>query len=209
MLGRMTYPVPSPTVPDPATRDVLELEWLARIRNDDAKAFEALFCAYVEPLCAFAYSYVQSQAAAQELVQDLFCRLWERRDSLAAPRNVHAYLYGALRNRAINHLRNRRVEDAFKQHILRRDGERAAAPLPFVPVAEQEEALEAAVLAEAIERAVAEMSVRCREVFTLTREQGLTYAETAAALHISEKTVETHMGRALSFLRRRLAPWLR
>ena len=52
------------------------------------------------------------------------------------------------------------------------------------------------------------MPERCREVFTLTRDQGLTYAEVAALLRISPKTVETHMGRALAFLRRRLAPWL-
>ena len=192
---------------DPKPRDALELEWLERIRWDDAEAFEALFQAYVEPLCAFAYSYVQSQAAAQELVQDLFCRLWERRRTFTLPRNVHAYLYGATRNRAINHLRNRRVEDAFKARVVRDDDDRRTM-LPGVR-AEQEEALEAAGLAEAVAQAVAEMSDRCREVFTLTRDQGLTYAETAAVLRISQKTVETHMGRALSFLRRRLAPWLR
>jgi len=202
----MTYPIPFPSVPDSKTRDELELQWLERIREDDTRAFEALFHAYVEPLCAFAYSYVQSQATAQEIVQDLVCRLWERRRSLNVPRNVHAYLYGAIRNRAINHLRGRRVEQAFQARALRQENARHAA-LP-TSLAEQERELEATAIAEAVEQAVAEMSGRCREVFTLTRDQGLTYAETAAALHISQKTVETHMGRALAFLRRRLAPWL-
>ncbi len=202
----MTHPVPSCSVPDFTTRDAVELDWIERIRCDDVAAFEALFHAYVEPLCAFAYSYVQSQATAQELVQDLFCRLWERRHTLAVPRNVHAYLYGSVRNRSINYLRNRRVEDSFKLQLLNRNDE--VASVASSSLAEQEEMVGAAELAEAIEQAVAEMSMRCREVFTLTRDHGLTYAETAAMLRISTKTVETHMGRALGFLRRRLAPWL-
>src|SRR6266516_5130210 len=116
----MTFPVGQPhPAPDTAARDRRELEWLERLRTGDEEAFESLFRAYVEPLCAFAYSYVESEPAAQEIVQDLFARLWERRDSLEVPRNVQAYLYGATRNRAINHLRNRRVETTFLQRALR------------------------------------------------------------------------------------------
>ncbi len=101
----MTFPAGQPhQSPDPAARDRRELECLERMRTGDEQAFEALFRAYVEPLCAFAYSYVESEPAAQEIVQDLFARLWERRDSLEVPRNVQAYLYGATRNRAINYL---------------------------------------------------------------------------------------------------------
>ncbi len=59
---------------DPATRDARELEWFARVRTGDAQAFEALFRAYVDPLCSFAYSYVESESQAQEIVQDLFAR---------------------------------------------------------------------------------------------------------------------------------------
>lgn len=200
----MTSPSSHP-VPDPAARDRTERLWLERIRAGDERAFESLFRAYVEPLCAFAYSYVESQAAAQEIVQELFSRLWERRLALPVPRSVHAYLYGATRNRAINYLRNRRVERRFLEARaldvtgLGRTGIRAAP-------AEQE--LDERALAEAVERVVSAMPERCREVFTLTRDHGLTYAEVAAMLHISPKTVEIHMGRALGILRRELRPWL-
>jgi RNA polymerase sigma-70 factor (ECF subfamily) len=190
---------------DAAARDRRELEWLERIRTGDEEAFEALFRAYVEPLCAFAYSYVESQPAAEEMVQDLFTRLWERRDSLEVPRNVQAYLYGATRNRAISHLRNRRVETTFLQRALRIGQARATTPRPVPP----EEELNAQALREAVERAVAELPPRCREVFTLTRDQHLSYAEVAGVLHISPKTVEIHMGRALALLRDKLGPWLR
>ena len=190
---------------DPATRDARELEWFARVRTGDAQAFEALFRAYVEPLCSFAYSYVESESQAQEIVQDLFGRLWERRETLERPRSVRAYLYGATRNRVLNELRHARVERAFLSRALRLESVRTSGPRPVPP----EEDLNASALAVAAERAVAELPPRCREVFTLTRDRHLSYAEAADVLGISPKTVEIHMGRALTFLRQRLADWLR
>ncbi len=189
---------------DPATRDARELEWFARVRTGDAQAFEALFRAYVDPLCSFAYSYVESESQAQEIVQDLFARLWERRETLERPRSVRAYLYGATRNRVLNERRHARVEAAFRHRALRLEAAQATAPRPVPP----EEDLHAGALAVAVERAVTELPPRCREVFTLTRDQHLSYAEAADVLGISPKTVEIHMGRALSLLRSKLSDWL-
>ena len=190
---------------DPATREARELEWFARVRTGDAQAFEALFRAYVDPLCSFAYSYVESESQAQEIVQDLFARLWERRETLERPRSVRAYLYGATRNRALNELRNRRVESAFLRRVLRLEGARANDARPVPP----EDDFNAGAFAGAVTRAVAQLPPRCREVFTLTRDQHLSYAEAAAILKISPKTVEIHVGRALTLLRHKLAAWLR
>src|SRR5437773_2564826 len=80
----------------------------------------------------------------------------------------------------------------------------ATAPRPVPP----EEDFHAGALAVAVERAVTELPPRCREVFTLTRDQHLSYAEAADVLGISPKTVEIHMGRALSLLRSKLSDWL-
>ena len=193
-----------PLVHDPAARDARELAWFDGLRAGDARSFEALFRAYAEPLCSFAYSYVESESLAQEIVQDLFARLWERRETLERPRSVQAYLYGATRNRALNELRSRRVETAFLRRALRLEGARASNARPVPP----EDDLNASTLAVAVERAVADLPPRCREVFTLTRDQYLTYAEAAEALGISPKTVEIHVGRALALLRQKLAGWL-
>src|SRR5256885_9713379 len=119
---------------DPATRDARELEWFARVRTGDAQAFEALFRAYVEPLCSFAYSYVESESQAQEIVQDLFTRLWERRETLERPRSVRAYLYGATRNRALNEVRNRRVWSGVLRGRRRREQARASGDPPGPPL---------------------------------------------------------------------------
>ncbi len=189
--------------PDPA-RERQELECFGRMRTGDEAAFETLFRTYAKPLSGFAYSYVGSMAAAQEIVQELFCRIWERRDTLEMPRSVYAYLFSATRNRAINHLRNRRVQNAFLHRTLDAELRREAHPS-----APQEQELDAQALADALARALEELPERCREVFTLTRDQQLTYAQVAETLHISPKTVEIHMGRALALLRQKLGPWLR
>jgi RNA polymerase sigma-70 factor (ECF subfamily) len=187
-----------------AARERQELQCFERMRTGDEAAFETLFRTYVRPLCAFAYSYVGSKATAQEIVQELFCRIWERRDTLEMPRSVYAYLFSATRNRSINHLRNRRVQQAFVNRTLDVELRREAHPS-----APQEQELEAQALADALARALDELPSRCREVFNLTRDQQLTYAQVAETLQISPKTVEIHMGRALALLRQKLRPWLR
>jgi RNA polymerase sigma-70 factor, ECF subfamily len=202
--GQMSSPTQeSPSSRDAASRARYELACFDRMRTGDETAFEILFRTYAGPLCDFAYSYVGSQPMAQEIVQDLFSRIWERRDTLEIPRSVYAYLFGSTRNRAINHLRDRRVQDAFATRALR--AVRTSITSPSAP---QEQELEAQALGEALARAVKELPERCREVFTLTRDQHLTYAQVAEVLHISPKTVEIHMGRALALLRRKLEPWL-
>jgi len=187
-----------------AARERQELAWFEGVRTGDEAAFESLFRAYAGPLHAFAYSYVGSQVAAQEIVQDLFARMWERRETIETPRSAYAYLFSATRNRAISYLRSRRAEHSFLARALHAAGTRdAPAGAP------QERELEAESLAEALDQAVKELPPRCREVFALTRNQQLSHAQVAEVLGISPKTVQVHMGRALALLRQKLGPWIR
>jgi RNA polymerase sigma-70 factor (ECF subfamily) len=196
---------PSAPWPAPHGRAALERQWLEQVRTGDAKAFEELFRAYAEALCAYVFTYVDSRETAQELVQDLFTRVWQSRHTLDMPRSVRAYLYTAARNRAINYLRDRRVERAFMERARRDELPHGYSPSS----SEIEEGIDAATLSEALSAAVRELPLRCREVFTLTREQHLSYAEVAEVLGITRKTVEIHMGRALAILREKLRPWVR
>ncbi len=180
--------------PDPTDRLLFE-----RIRTGDASAFETLVRTHSASLVTFANAYVDSRAVAEELVQDLFCWLWDHRFETPVPRSVRAYLFGSLRNRALNHLRHQRVSIEFEAAVAR--GRRIEAPAADAD-------LLASDLADALRRTVREMPVRCREVFTLVRDEHLAYAEVAEVLGISPKTVEIHMSRALALLRARLAPWL-
>ena len=86
-----------------------ERDWVARIRSGDGPAFEALFYAYHAPLCAFAYRLVGVRDLAEEIVQEVFLYIWERRETWDVRTSVKSYLFTAVRNAAMSYLRHERV----------------------------------------------------------------------------------------------------
>ena len=169
-----------------------------RLRAGDRAAVEELFREHYAALVGFADGYVRSTAVAEEIVQDVFLNLWRGRERLAGEGTLRAYLFQAVRNRALNHLRHAR-------HVARHA---AAAPRDDAVPALGDALLVEAELAAAARAAVDALPERCREVFLLSRAHDLSYAEIARALDISVKTVETQMGRALKAIRRALLPHL-
>ncbi len=173
-----------------------ERDWVARIRAGDGPAFEALFHAYHAPLCAFAYRLVGVRDLAEEIVQEVFLYVWERRETWDVRTSVKSYLFTAVRNAAMSYLRHERV-------VRQREAE--TVDLFVRPAAAADGRVRTAELVAAVQRAVGRLPERCRLIFTLHREQGLTYSEIAEVLEISPKTVEVQMGRALKALRKALA----
>ncbi len=167
-----------------------------RLRAGDREAFEAVFRAYYPRLADYANGLVRSKDTAEDVVQEVFVALWTQRDRLTSPDNLVGYLYRSVRNRSLNQIRHRRMVTDWQTR-------QAAEDPPAAPPADRE--AENAEIAEAVRRAVATLSPRCREVFELSRDRGLTYPEIAASLGISIKTVETLMGRALKGVRARLS----
>lgn len=176
-----------------------ESRLIALLRSGDADAFERVYRAYVVVLCRLAHSYVRSRDTAEDIVQDLFTWLWANRHGFHPEHGLRAYLFGAVRNRALNALRNEAT-------ALRASVTQAPSVTGTSGAADAE--LMASDLETAIQAAVEGMPPRCREVFVLLRTQALTYTEVAVILGISPKTVEVHMSRALAILRARLGPWL-
>jgi len=175
--------------------------WIAHVRASDGASFEEMFRAYGEALCAFVNGYLRSRDEAQDLVQDLFLWIWEHRYEWEVPGSLRNYLFKSARNRAISRLRHTQIEQSFRTRSV------------HVPDAQPgashrtDQRVVAVELATAIHRAIALLPERCQEVFRLNRRQGLSYAEIAAVLDLSVKTVEVHMGRALAALREELAEW--
>lgn len=171
-------------------------EWAHRIRKGDGTAFEKLFRAYAKSLCAFVSQHTGSPEIAEELVQDLFFKIWKDRARWFPTVSVKSYLYAGARNMALNYLEHERVVDAWKQHVLN-DGH----PAQRGP----DERLNQKQLRLIIQQVVNDLPERSRHVFQLSRQHSLTYREIATVLDISVKTVETHMRRAFCFLRKQLA----
>lgn len=178
---------------------------LVGLRAGDGNAFATLFRRYYGVLCAFATRYTTTRAAAEEVVEDVFVRLWELREQLDVHQSFKSYLYTATRNRALNLVRDERAE----LRGLENAPPSAAPPGMGQPNPGLEEEFQAAELARLVARAIDDLPPRTRSVFTLHRQDGLTYAQIGAALGISPKTVENLLGRALKQLRARLAPFLR
>jgi RNA polymerase sigma-70 factor (ECF subfamily) len=178
--------------------DASERDLQERIRAGDEGAFDSVFRAHYAQLVRMAQSVLRESALAEEIAQEVMLELWRRRESLRVEQTFRAYLIRATRNRALNHIRH--------QRIVAREAASAAIDPRTSPSAEDE------VLGVELERAVRDaidgLPENCREVFQLSRDQGLKYAEIAVALEISIKTVEKRMGQALAELRERLAPWL-
>jgi RNA polymerase sigma-70 factor (family 1) len=208
----LSKPAPRPN-PDPASGGVsssepdppaLELELMERIRLGDTAAFDVLFTANYEPLLRFAYTYMRSRAAAEEVVQDVFLKFWAQRERCVIRETVRQYLFAATRNQALNRLRRGQLEYQWVTKAQQADG--ATTVVPRARLADEETRV--AELDSAIRAAVDRLPKRCREAFLLSREHRFTYEQIAELMGISVKTVQEQIGRALRALRISLADWL-
>jgi RNA polymerase sigma-70 factor (ECF subfamily) len=175
-----------------------ESDAVARIRAGDEAAFESLFREYHAPLCRFVYGFLRSRDLAEEVVQEVFLALWSRRASWDVQGTVRSYLYGAARNRALNHLKRARIEQKWRE----------AAPSEALAPAEATDSAETKEVAALVRSAIDALPERCRLVMMLRWQHHLKHVEIAEALGISIKGVENQLRRGLDLLRRAL-PHLR
>jgi len=175
-----------------------ERNWIENIRRGDESAFEELFRAYYPQLCRFAAGYVDSEGHARDLVQDVFLRIWERRTDWTVRQSLKAYLYRAVRNRALNHVRRQNTKNGVENDLeyTTDDAEHRTAA----------DAYHENTLSNEVDEAIADLPERRRMAFLLHRRHGFTYKEIACIMNITKKTVENQIGRALKSLREKLAP---
>lgn len=163
---------------------------LAAIAAGNEAAFERLFREWYPRLADHAWRLLAERDSAEDAVQEVFVALWRGRERLPDATQLAGYLHRAVRNRALNQLRSRKGEVADP------DGQMLPSVEPEAP-----QRLEEQHLALQLASALGTLPPRTREVFLLSRDQGLTYAAIAATLGISVKTVETLMGRAIRSVR--------
>jgi RNA polymerase sigma-70 factor (ECF subfamily) len=171
---------------------------LTKIQAGDEQAYDSVFRSWYPVLVRVAGALLKDTDAAEEVAQEVMLELWRRRHVIDADVSLRAYLLRSVRNRSLNHLRHLRVRRETEGDVQALYDEPLGSDQPIV----------AKELAQALQLALGDLPPRCREVFELSRVHGLRYAEIAEALHISQKTVEAQMGKALKILRGRLAAWL-
>ena len=169
------------------------------ITEIDAQAIDRLFHEHYEGLSRYAFSILKEQGAAEDVVQQLFITLWEKRDDLEISKDPRAYLYRSTYNRCLNEVKRVKRKgihtDAAEEYGLASDDDASGCVL-------------GKELEERIETALQTLPEKCGEVFRMSRFKELSYKEIAEKLDISTKTVENHMGKALRLMREELKDYL-
>ncbi|WP_340111803.1 RNA polymerase sigma-70 factor [Maribellus mangrovi] len=170
-----------------------EKELFNQFKNGDNNAFEQLFRYYYEPLCIYASRILQDNVTAEEVVQDFFVKFWERRNSLVVESSLKNYLFRSVKNRCLNRIEHEKIKMQHAKYVIA-EAETHDYNDQFLEVD----------LKKDIEESIASLPEKRREIFRLSREEGLKYREIAEKLNLSIKTVEAQMGLAIKTLRDKL-----
>lgn len=166
-------------------------EIVALLAEDDKAVFEDLFKHYYAALGRFSLKYVRSEELAEEVVQEVFLYIWEKRHTLRITTSLNAYLYKAVKNRSINQINSQLTRLRINQSF----------PAESTITPEIEKQIDQPMLQKIVASGVASLPERCGIIFSLSRNSGMTYQEIAKELNLSKKTVEAQMGIALKKLR--------
>lgn len=170
-----------------------EKELLEKLKNGDSFAFEVLFYKYRGKIKGFAARIVPSQIDPDEIVQEVFVRVWLKKESVDPEKNFESYLFSITKNLVLDHLKsavNRRlyfVKEHFQQDLVTEEDS------DFKLAGNSEEKMM---------YLIGQIPERRRKIFCLSRFDGLTYKQIAKQLNITENTVDSQIRNALSFLRK-------
>ncbi len=166
--------------------------------NNDA-IFEQLYKKYFRELLAYAFSLLRDWDAAEEIVQAMFLKLWEKEEAVEARSSIKSYLYKSVYHSSLNYIRAQKVQLKYQTttaYAMKDHTDDAAQRLSM------------SELERFLQKALSKLPEKCRTVFHLSRFEELKYQEIADHLNISIKTVEVHMGKALRILRKEMKEFL-
>jgi RNA polymerase sigma-70 factor (ECF subfamily) len=170
----------------------IEKELLRKVAAGDELAFGQLFHTWRNKLYFFILRIIDSPSLTEDLVQDIFVKIWVNRETLSTIANIGAYLYTIARNEAITGMRRKARETIILAEL------RMVTTAAGLPV---DEALLHKQVQEKLQSIINQLPPQQKLVYTLTREQGLRQEEVASQLHISVSTVQNHMTQALRTIR--------
>jgi RNA polymerase sigma-70 factor (ECF subfamily) len=168
---------------------------VAELKKGSYSAFDHLFAEYKDRLYAFAIGYLKVEDDAREIVQDVFVKVWEHRHHIDTCKSFNAYLFKISRNTILNYFRKKASEQTYLQYITEHTG---------FTVNSVEEEIEYTDLLEKADSVIEKLPSRQKEIFLMSRKEGLTNEEIAQSLNISKKTVENQITLAKQYLRKRL-----
>ena len=174
---------------------IRDTEIIWRIRQGDAGQFESLFRSSYVSLVRYAKTLIKDHDTAEEIVQDLFFRLWNDREKMKIESSLNGYLFRSVHNRCLHYIEHNRVVARHAEEMSYRQTDTQENPSDILHYKE---------LQARIVRILERLPERCGKIFYMSRFEGLKYSEIAEKLSVSVKTVESNMGRALKEFRKEL-----
>jgi RNA polymerase sigma-70 factor (family 1) len=173
-----------------------DLFLLQKLKEGDIHALEVIFNKHYNNLSRYLLLLFKNELLVEHVAQDIFIYLWENRSDIEIHVSLESYIYSAGRYKALNQLRNARLQEAVREKLSSPGHDEAPADLAY----EKKE------LEKLIEEAISTLPPRCQQIFRLSREEDMTYKQIAEYLKVSTNTVEGQMSIALKKLRSALKP---
>jgi RNA polymerase sigma-70 factor (ECF subfamily) len=171
---------------------IYEKDLIVRLKEGDQTAFELLFHFYYPGLVVYSTQFTTDRMEAEEIVQDFFVRLWQRHQQLILTDSLKSYLFLSVKNGCLNYLKHKKVEEKYIKQMAELSNQHLAYD-PDLYIASE--------LQEKVKNVIDLLPEKCREIFIMSRIQGLKNDEIATNLNISKRTVETQISKALKVLR--------
>ena len=177
-------------------KDLIIIEGL---EQNDKVVFDYVFNYYYSSLCAFSMQYIDNRNSVEDLVQDFFIYLWVESPRLKIKSSLKSYLFTAIKNRCLDYQRHHKIIEKYRTYLLFSSDKEDDSTEQFFAESE---------LRQAIQTSLTKLPPRCREIFKLSRLNGLSNQEIAEKLDLSKRTVELQISNSLKILRKELAEFL-
>jgi len=171
-------------------------ELVKLLKNGDMRAFDVIYEKYSRKLYGFVLRYLKQEADAEEIVQEVFFKIWKSRSGIDIYSSFESFLFTIAYNSTISLLRKRANEKNYLEYLQQRQ--------QIDQASNQVDEIQYNELNEQVETLLNELTPRQKEIFRLSRHQGLSHEEIANKLNISVNTVKNHLVAALSFLKSNL-----
>lgn len=169
-----------------------DLYLFEKVKSGDQKSFDLLFQKYYNSLCNYAYLYLKENAQTQELVADVYLKIWNNRQNIEIRTNLKSYFLRSTHNEVVSYLRKSRLKTVSLDQNIETIEEVDVSPETLLINQE---------ICNQFAKMIGKLPKQAGVVFRLHKVEGLTYKQVAEVLELSLKTVENHMGRALKMMR--------
>lgn len=177
------------------TSNIKDSDLTRQIKSGEKQAYQILFERYAPKIYYFALPYLKSNADSEELVQDVFLKVWEKREFLDSNQNIKAFIFKIAINTIYDFIRRKNIENAFQEFSKANNRDNSNNTWDTVIFEEMQ---------ARINILIAQMPEQRRKIFRLSKNKGCSNEEIAQQLNLSKRTVENQLYRALSFLKEQL-----